>query len=141
MGFMVPPSKWEIGHAAPIFAAQKYQAAHEGQLPDTRMWRMLEFRHDLNARRFNFYHPNIGRMIEAQNMKPLVPPIIPPAPPIVPPVFPPTDPGGGGGGTTVDPPPNPQGPNAIPEPSAFVMLAMAVLVAGLGFNRFRRRST
>lgn len=138
MGFLVPPSRWEIQHAAPIFAAQQYQAAHDGRLPSTRMWRMLEFRHNLNARRFNFFHPNIGRMIEAQNMVPPTP-ILPPVPPVVPPVVPPTDPGGGGG--TGEPPPNPQGPGGtVPEPSAFLMFAAAMLVVGLGFTRIRRRA-
>jgi hypothetical protein len=146
MGFIVPPSKWEIRHAAPIFAAQKYQAANDGQLPDTRMWRMLEFRHSLNAKRFNFYHPNIGKMIETQYNRPPAP-IIPPPPPIDPPVaplippvpsVPPVPPDGGGTGQD----PNPIVPQlpAVPEPSAFLMLAGAILVVGLGLTRFRRRA-
>ncbi len=185
MGFIVPPSKWESQHAVPIFTAQKFQAANGGRLPSTPMWRMLEFRHALNAARFNFYHPTVGRMIESQAGKPagpplpqvivpgwkgtmrgptpppvVPPPIIPPPPlvppPIVPPppvtppipptnpVNPPTNPVNpppdGGGGTTT--PPNPQEPGAppVPEPSAVVLFALAILVAGAGFVRFRRRS-
>ncbi|WP_337176685.1 PEP-CTERM sorting domain-containing protein [Paludisphaera sp.] len=155
MGFIVPPSKWEIRHAAPIFAAQKYQAANDGRLPDTRMWRMLQFRHSLNANRFNFYHPNIGKMIETQYNRPPVPivpppfippdvpvpPIDPPPAPIVPPlpIVPPVPPDGGGTGTN----PNPVVPQlpAVPEPSAFLMLAGAILVAGVGVVRLRRRSS
>ncbi|AMV40612.1 PEP-CTERM sorting domain-containing protein [Planctomyces sp. SH-PL62] len=64
MGFVVPPSKWEVQHAKQIFAAQAYQSANNGQLPDTNAWRALEFRHSLNPGRFNFYHPNVGRLIE-----------------------------------------------------------------------------
>lgn len=153
MGFIVPPSKWEIQHAGRIFAAQNYQAAHGGQLPDTPMWRMLEFRYDLNARRFTFNHPNISRMIVSQRVTPptsTVPQVIDvpkdpvPGPPDVPtnpvlPLTPPLPPPDSGGGTIVNPTPVPLTPTTVPEPSAIVMFAAAVLVAGVGFHRFRRR--
>ena len=153
MGFIVPPSKWEIQHAGQIFAAQNYQAAHGGQLPDTRMWRMLEFRHDLNASRFNFYHPNIGRMIAAQGATPPPTPVQQvidgwkghmrgptgdPTNPVVPPTTPIQPPPDPGGGTVVDPTPVPQVPTSVPEPASILMFAAAILVAGLGFHRFRR---
>lgn len=155
MGFIVPPSKWEIQHAKPIFAAQKYQAAHGGQLPQTPMWRKLEFRHSLNSARFNFYHPNIGRMIEAQGGSPTpvqqvidgwkghmrgpTPEVVAPGE-IIPPeivVIPP--PADTGGGSSVTPPPNPLSPQVVPEPTSILMFAGAVLVMGLGFHRSRRR--
>ena len=138
MGFIVPPSQWEIEHARPIFAAQKYQDANNGQLPDTRVWRMLEFRHDLNPARFNFFHPNIGRMIERQDTPT---PLPPPAeqglnpPPVDPPLTPPVE------QEIVDPPPGGVGGVATPEPSSLLMLASAVLTLGLGYNRSRRRSS
>jgi len=155
MGFIVPPSKWEIQHARPIFAAQEYQAANNGQLPDTRAWRMLEFRHDLNPSRFNFYHPNIGRMIEAGRIVPptetpdsggpggtVDPEIIPPIvdPPVDPPITPPLDPPAG---QEVGPPTSgQQDAPAVPEPAAILMFAIAILSVGLvfQFQRTKRRS-
>lgn len=64
MSFIVHPSNWEIEHAGAIFRGQVYQATHDGQLPDTPMWRMLEFRHSLNAARFDHWHPNVGLILE-----------------------------------------------------------------------------
>lgn len=141
MGFIVPPSKWESQHAKQIFAAQSYQSANGGQLPETRMWKMLEFRHGLNATRFNFFHPNIGRMIESQDD---VPTPIPQVPPVIrdpeveawvmPQLLPPMQ--------IVNVPEGPGRPvpqTLVPEPSAILMFAAAVLVMGLGFGRFRRR--
>ncbi len=64
MSFIVHPSQWEIEHAGAIFSGQAYQAAHDGQLPDTPMWRMLEFRHSLNAARFSHWHPNVALILE-----------------------------------------------------------------------------
>lgn len=148
MGFIVPPSKWEIQHAGQIFAAQNYQAAHGGQLPDTRMWRMLEFRHDLNTGRFNFYHPNIGRMIAAQGATPTPTPT--PVPQVIdpgveawsmPPLMAPMEIAKITEGGTSAPPPGPPIPLGVaPEPASFVMLAAAILAMGLGFHGFRRRS-
>ncbi len=177
MGFIVPPSKWEAQHARGIFAAQSYQAANNGQLPNTRVWQMLEFRHNLNPSRFNFYHPNVGRMIEGQGDSPappaeqivrgweghmrgpepvpqvIDPPVAPPptvrlpppppvgpppvvGPPIVPPVDPPLNPPGGQVVDPTNPPPNPQ---AVPEPAAFLMFAVAILTMGLFLHRGRRK--
>jgi hypothetical protein len=62
--FTLPPSPWEIQHAAGILAGMTYQAEHDDALPDTPMWRMLERRHDLNPARFDRWHPNIALMIE-----------------------------------------------------------------------------
>lgn len=64
MSFIVHPSKWEVEHAGAIFSGQAYQATHDGQLPDTPMWRMLEFRHSLNSARFDHWHPNVGLILE-----------------------------------------------------------------------------
>ena len=64
MSFIVHPSKWEVEHAGAIFSGQAYQATHDGELPDTPMWRMLEFRHSLNSARFDHWHPNVGLMLE-----------------------------------------------------------------------------
>lgn len=64
MSFIVHPSKWEAEHAGAIFAGQSYQSTHDGQLPDTPMWRMLEFRHSLNSARFDHWHPNVGLILE-----------------------------------------------------------------------------
>ncbi|WP_165250890.1 hypothetical protein [Paludisphaera soli] len=161
MGFVVPPSKWEAQHARQIFAAQSYQSANNGQLPDTRVWRMLEFRHNLNPSRFNFYHPNIGRMIDLQGETPappaeqivrgweghmrgpepvpqvINPPVNPPViPPVIPPIIPPLNPPAGQGGTPTTPPVTPQ---AVPEPAAFLMFAVAILTMGLFFHRARRK--
>ena len=137
MGFIVPPSKWEIQHAKQIFAAQNYQAANNGQLPDTRAWRMLEFRHDLNPTRFGFFPPNIALMIEAQNITPPGDPGT--DPPIDPPITPPVDPPTGGQEIT-PPPPNEGGAPTVPEPASFLMLIVALLTVGLCFQRARRRA-
>ncbi|MDG3008009.1 hypothetical protein [Paludisphaera mucosa] len=158
MGFIVPPSKYEIQHAKQIFAAQTYQSTHNGQLPDTRAWRMLESRHALNATRFDFYHPNIGRMIEGRGFTPpatqvvvkgwqghmrgpettpivpIIPPVVPPVVDVVPttPTLPPT-------GQEVTPP-GPLAPQSVvPEPAAFLMFAVAMLTMGLFFHHARRR--
>jgi len=64
MGFIVHPSQWEVDHARAIFAGQAYQASHDGQLPETAMWKMLEFRHELNPARFTHWHPNIALIFE-----------------------------------------------------------------------------
>lgn len=64
MGFIVHPSEWEVEHAGAVFAGQAYQATHDGALPDTPMWRMLEFRHSLNPARFDHWHPNVGLILE-----------------------------------------------------------------------------
>ena len=69
MSFIVHPSKWEVEHAGGIFKGQAYQATHDGQLPDTPMWRMLEFRHSLNAARFDHWHPNVGLLLEHREAK------------------------------------------------------------------------
>lgn len=153
MGFYVAPTKWEVQHAGQIFAGQQYAAAHGGELPNTPLWRMLEFRHSLNEKRFDHYHPNVGRILE-QAGKPTAPPVTSegalPAwrsimrgptsePPIVPtfPLTPPIPSYGPPSGPDGGPP---VGPAAVPEPSAVVMLAVAmvstVLVAG--FQRVRR---
>lgn len=64
MGFVVSPSKFEIEFHRQIFAGQAYAAMHDGALPLTRFWREMEFRHDLNAARFDHYHRNIGMILE-----------------------------------------------------------------------------
>lgn len=155
MGFIVRPSPWEVQHARGIFAGQAHQAQNGGQLPDTPMWRMLEFRYSLNTARFTYFHPNVARMIEQKLTPPPVepppveppppiapppPPIIPPPeivippptptptdpPPITPPVDPPVDPPGE---QIIDPPPD--GGGVVPEPGAFSMLLVAVVVVGV----------
>lgn len=146
MGFMVPPSKWEVQHARQIFAAQAYQSANGGQLPETRLWKMLEFRHGLNSARFNLFHPNIGRMIESQDDVPTPLPQVPGDPQVeawvMPPLMPPMQivnvPPGGTGSNPNPGEPVPQ--TLVPEPASILMFAAAVLVMGLGLGRFRRRS-
>ncbi|APW63393.1 hypothetical protein BSF38_04959 [Paludisphaera borealis] len=64
MGFIVHPSKWEAEHAGAILAGQAYQSTHDGRLPDTAMWKMLEFRHSLNPSRFDHWHPNVALILE-----------------------------------------------------------------------------
>ena len=153
MGFYVAPSKWEIQHAGQIFAGQQYAAAHGGELPDTRLWTMLEYRHSLNARRFDFYHPNVGRLLEqAGKAAPSTPAVdvlhdwrsimrTSSESPVAstPPLSPPIPSYGSSSGQDVNPP---VGPAAVPEPSAVVLLtlAMASTVLAAGFQRFRRRS-
>jgi hypothetical protein len=68
MGFIVHPSQWEADHARAIFAAQAYQASHDGQLPETAMWEKLEFRYDMNPVRFAHWHPNIALMLEDREL-------------------------------------------------------------------------
>jgi hypothetical protein len=62
--FTVPPSPFERDHAAGILAGMTYQAEHDGALPDTPMWRMLERRKELAPARFDHWHPNLALMIE-----------------------------------------------------------------------------
>lgn len=146
MAFIVPPSRWEIQHAGPIMAAQAYQAANNNQLPDTRAWRMLEYRYDINPSRFTFFHPNVGRMIELERTPPppaeqivdgwegQPPPIIPPVDggtPVIPPLNPPI-------GQEIDPPGNPP-PQVVPEPGSLLMLAVAILTIGLLFRSQKGR--
>ena len=152
MGFSVAPTKWEIQHAGQIFAGQQYAATHGGQLPDTPMWRMLEFRHSLNERRFDFYHPNVGRILDLadgvsssttpddvtpawQNIMrgPTTSTSTPPSLPPVPSYSRETSSVGQGTDTPVS-------TTAVPEPSAAVMMALAMVSALLfaGFQRMRR---
>jgi hypothetical protein len=67
--FAVPPSPFEVDHAGQILAGLRYQAEH-GALPDTPMWRMLEHRHAINPVRFDFYHPNVGRILDGLTLAP-----------------------------------------------------------------------
>lgn len=144
MGFYVAPTRWEIQHASQIFAGQQYAAAHNGQLPDTPAWRMLEFRHSLNAKRFNYYHPNVGRILElAGGPPPAIPNVPPPAtqtitpdPPSATDIPSPPPPG-----STVAQELDPPVPQIAPEPSAVVMMALAMISAVLfvGFQRLRHR--
>lgn len=165
MGFIVRPSAWEVQHARGIFEGQAYQAQNGGQLPDTPMWRMLEFRYSVNAARFTYFHPNIGRMIEQKLTPPapvtpvdpppvdpppltppvpLEPPVDPPPitpppvdpPPITPPVDPPPD-----GGQIITPPPDGGGGGVVPEPSAFSMLLVSVVVVGVFCLHLTKRVT
>lgn len=62
--FTLPPSQYEIDHASAIKAGLNFQTTHEGQLPSTAAWKMLEFRQALNPTRFKIYHPNLSKMIE-----------------------------------------------------------------------------
>ncbi|WP_165072791.1 hypothetical protein [Paludisphaera rhizosphaerae] len=146
MGFYVAPSKWEIQHAGQIFSGQQYAATHGGELPDTPMWRMLEFRHALNERRFDHYHPNVGRILELANgsspttsvevsptwtniMRGSTTPSMPPVPSY-----------GGDGSSVGQDVDTPVSSTAVPEPSAVVMMALAMVSALLfaGFQRLRR---
>jgi len=165
MGFIVRPSAWEVQHARGIFAGQAYQAQNGGQLPDTPVWRMLEFRYSLNTARFTYFHPNVARMIEqkltpppvapppvapppVEPPPPITPPITPPPaivipppvdpPPITPPITPPVDPPGE---QIIDPPPAPGGGGAVPEPGAFAMLLVAVVVVGVFCLHMTKRAT
>lgn len=159
MSFTVRPSQWEIEHAGGIFAGQAYQVQHNGQLPDTPMWRLLEYRYSVNAARFTFYHPNIGRMIAQKLTPPPPPPVVPPVtpppvtppspitppPPVGPPITPPPTDGGGsdGGGQVIVPPPGPGDGGAItvPEPGAFSMLLVSMVVLGAFCLHMAKRAT
>lgn len=101
MGFMVQPSRWERDHAGFVFRSQAYQDRHDGGLPSTPIWRMLERRFDLDQARFSFWHPNVARMILRSREDAYVPvlppgPVIPPCIPAVPVVPPGLDPCRGG---------------------------------------------
>lgn len=130
MGFMVSPSAWERAHAAGIFAGQKHEAEH-GTLPNTPMWRMLEYRHDLNPARFDHWHPNIGIILEHRDHHAIVPPhhwighmrgpslSCEPLPAL--------------------PPPPQQGSQTVPEPAASTMLAMAFVLVGAWWFMTKRK--
>lgn len=143
LGFAYRPTAWEVQHAPGILAGQAYQAQNDGLLPDTPMWRMLEFRYSLNASRFTYFHPNVARMIEQKLTMPPPPPVTPPPPTVTPPppitpppsivIPPPTDPppvtppvDPPPGGQIIDPPPPGGDTGVVPEPSAFAMLLVAV---------------
>ena len=67
--FALPPSPYEVDHAAAIMAGVRYQAEH-GVLPDAPAWRMLERRHDLNPVRFTHYHPNLAAILDGLTLPP-----------------------------------------------------------------------
>ncbi len=142
MGFTVRPSAWEVQHVRQISAGQAYQASHSGQLPNTPVWRMLEFRYSVNAARFSHYHPNVAQMIQIKNTIPTpsapVPPITPPpsivVPEVPPPIInPPVDPITPPKEQVVVPPPDPDGGGGtvVPEPATFGMLIVAVVMVGM----------
>jgi hypothetical protein len=60
------------------FAAH-YRMKHDNNLPHTLFWTYVEFKRDLNIKRFDHYHPVIGEWISEV---PLPPP--PPPPPPIP---------------------------------------------------------
>jgi hypothetical protein len=132
MSFIVRPSKWEVEHAKGIFAGQAYAATHGGELPDTPMWRMLEFRHTLNPARFDFWHPNVGLLLESRPSgtptggqpapQELTEKPITPTTPVTPPTeVPPT--------TTTREQEIPPTPHAVPEPTAVFQGLMAATLA------------
>lgn len=65
---MLPPSTYEVQHARPILQAQAFQQTHNGDLPDTKIWRMFERRFNLNEQRFTHFHPNIAALIRMSHM-------------------------------------------------------------------------
>lgn len=152
MGFSVAPTKWEIQHAGQIFAGQQFAATHGGQLPDTPMWRMLEFRHSLNERRFDYYHPNVGRILDladgasssttSDDATPAWQNIMRgPTTSVSPlPTMPPVPSYGNEGSSVGQNGDTPVTTTAVPEPSAVVMMGLAMVSALLfaGFQRMRR---
>lgn len=62
--FSTTPSSWEIDHVAGIRAGEAYQSSHDGVLPATPMWGMLERRYELNEARFRRWHPNVALMLD-----------------------------------------------------------------------------
>jgi len=117
--FTLPPSKWEVEHAAGLFRSQVYQKLHEGDLPDTPIWQMLEQRFEINPDRFTSYHPNVAAMILASREEEQEVGELPSCPQITTPIVGlplPATPGG---------PPGPQ--TAVPEPSSIVTFALAVV--------------
>lgn len=62
--FDFKPSPFEVSHARFIYLSREYQTFHGGDLPPTRPWGRLEHRWELNPARFDYFHPNVGRMIE-----------------------------------------------------------------------------
>lgn len=62
--FSLPPSTFEVDHWRSILAAERYQDAHDGALPQTLAWHRLERRYDLNPMRFSRWHPNVSLLIE-----------------------------------------------------------------------------
>lgn len=117
--FTLPPSRWEVDHAAGILAGIRHEAA-TGEMPQGPMWSMLERRYDLAPVRFARWHPNTALLIERSRLDQCPPP--PPADWCDPPpscVFVPPCEGGGGGNQTV------------PEPASVIVLAIGVVLGWL----------
>lgn len=123
--FSVRPSQWEVDNAFVVKAGLEYQRSHDGNLPLNGVWKMLQYRYDINAARFAKYHPNVAKMIlESHKVKPQIPwcPLPPPLPEVcIPVVIVPPDP------NPSDCPVNP----SVPEPTSFVMAAFVIPVAYL----------
>lgn len=131
--FVIPPTKWEMDHAAAIVRGIRYAERHGGDLPDLPFWRDIEFRYRRNADVFAIKHGNVKLALDhllieragehETNPRPPVWPIDrpgwPPQPgPIIPPVNPP-----GEGCTECDPCLPAQ---TVPEPPAMVGMAVAI---------------
>ena len=106
--------------------AKEFASTHGGLLPGDAFWTYIRFRYDLDPSRFDHYHPRIYGMVAhdalvrweiAHPTPPNPPPIVVPPTPPVPPVSPPVS-------------------SSVPEPSAAILLASA-LVAFVVFRWVR----
>ncbi len=64
MSFIVSPTRWEVDHAHALEAGAEFASTHDGELPQTPMWKMLEHRYELAPARFAFWHPNVALILE-----------------------------------------------------------------------------
>lgn len=98
--------------AREIHLARVFQRTHDNALPDDVFWRYSVARHNLHPVRFDHNHPIVGHIIEKVPRPP--PPVPFPMPPVagvgVPPAV---------GGMTA---------GTVPEPAAWLILALGILI-------------
>jgi hypothetical protein len=60
--FRVKPTPYEVEHAGLIRQGVLYQQSHQGDLPGTPFWNMIERRYLARPLNFQHYHPNLFLM-------------------------------------------------------------------------------
>jgi hypothetical protein len=123
----ISPSRWERDHIVAVRQGVKYISDHDA-VPDTPMWDMLVFRHDLNPIRFDHYHHVVGNALEELAKRRLTEFTCPPSYDHKAPCIP----------SIECRPEVPLHPQVVPEPGSVISLAIGlVLLVAFGMRNMR----